>query len=260
MKRISVTCGAVAVIFVLSAAAYAHFGMIIPSDSMVMQDESRKIELQLSFSHPFEMVGMDMDRPKVFGVFTNDKIQDLLTGLMPAEVIGAAGWRMEYALNRPGAYLFFVEPAPYWEPAEDVFIVHHTKTVVAAFGDDKDWDAELGLETEIVPLSRPFGLYAGNVFQAVVKLKGKPVPHAQVEVEYYNRSKTVTAPSDYMIAQTIKADQNGVFTYAAPWAGWWGFAALNTADYKLIHEGEYKDVELGAVIWVRFHPAPAGAP
>jgi cobalt/nickel transport protein len=55
-----------------------------------------------------------------------------------------------------------------------------------------------------------------------------------------------------MVTQTIKADQNGVFVYAAPMAGWWGFAALNTADYTLKVDGQEKDVELGAVIWVRF--------
>jgi cobalt/nickel transport protein len=57
-----------------------------------------------------------------------------------------------------------------------------------------------------------------------------------------------------MICQTVKADENGVFTYAAPAPGWWGFAALNTADYRMDHEGEKKDVELGAVLWVKFHP------
>ena len=62
-----------------------------------------------------------------------------------------------------------------------------------------------------------------------------------------------TAPTAYMIAQTVKADGNGVFTYAAPVAGWWGFAALNAADFKLTHNGKKKDVELGAVIWVKFH-------
>jgi len=63
-----------------------------------------------------------------------------------------------------------------------------------------------------------------------------------------------TAPTDYMVTQTIKADSNGVFSYAAPKPGWWGFAALNTADYKLKADGEDKDVELGAVIWVKFEP------
>ncbi len=36
-------------------------------------------------------------------------------------------------------------------------------------------------------------------------------------------------------------------------AGWWGFAALNTSDEKLKYNGEEKDIEIGAVIWVEFH-------
>ena len=56
-----------------------------------------------------------------------------------------------------------------------------------------------------------------------------------------------------MVTQTIKADGNGVFTYAATKPGWRGFAALNEADFKLkTKSGEEKAVELGAVIWVHF--------
>jgi len=127
--------------------------------------------------------------------------------------------------------------------------VHYTKTVVTAFGDDEGWDEEIGLKTEIVPLSKPYGLYAGNVFQGIVKLDGKPVPFCEVEVEYYNEDGKAKAPTDYMVTQTIKTDVNGLFTYAAPKAGWWGFAALNTSEKKI----KGKDVELGAVLWVRFH-------
>jgi cobalt/nickel transport protein len=92
------------------------------------------------------------------------------------------------------------------------------------------------------------------VFQGIVKLNGKAVPYADVEVEYYNQEgRMLKAPTDYMATQSIKADPNGVFTYSAPWAGWWGFAALSEADFMLKHEGAEKPVELGAVIWVRFH-------
>jgi cobalt/nickel transport protein len=43
-----------------------------------------------------------------------------------------------------------------------------------------------------------------------------------------------------------------VFSYSTPSAGWWGFAALNTAPETVAFEGEEKAVELGAVIWVHF--------
>lgn len=254
MRSCKIASGLViALMIVTTVPAMAHFGMLIPSDTMVMQNDNRTVQVTLSFSHPMEMVGMNLEKPKIVGVLANGSQQDLLGHLHSAKVMDHMAWTVDYGIKRPGVYIFHMEPQPYWEPAEDCFIVHLTKTVVTAFGDDEGWDQELGLKTEIVPLAKPFGLYAGNVFQGIVKMDGKPVPYAEVEVEYYNQDKSAHAPTDYMVTQTIKADGNGVFTYATPTAGWWGFAALNPADYKIKHDGEDKDVELGAVIWVYFH-------
>ena len=252
MKRIAVALFFLLAVVLVSGPARAHFGMLIPSDNMVMQQDNRTVTLTLSFSHPFEGQGMILEKPKAFGVVFEGRPVNLLTRLQPARVMGQQAWQMDFAVKRPGIYTFYMEPQPYWEEAEDGFIVHYTKTVVAAFGDDENWDAEVGLKTEIVPLSKPFGLYAGNVFQGIVKLDGQPVPFAEVEIEFFNRDQKLQAPTDYMVTQTIKADGNGVFTYAAPWSGWWGFAALTTADYTIRHNGVEKPVELGAVIWVKF--------
>ena len=249
--------GSLLLIFViclgLALPAGAHFGMVIPSDSMVMPADNRKLSLQLSFSHPFEGAGMPLDRPAVFGVMARGQKQDLANSLKPTEVMGQAAWLADYVIKRPGVYAFYMQPQPYWEPAEDCYIVHYTKTVVVAFGDDEGWENDIGLKTEIVPLAKPFGLYAGNVFQGIVKLDGRAVPFAEVEVEYYNADGRAQAPTEYMITQTVRTDANGVFTYAAPRSGWWGFAALNAAEYQLEKDGQPKDVELGAVLWVRFH-------
>jgi cobalt/nickel transport protein len=252
MKKSSVI--PISMLFLLMAAAPArsHFGMVIPSDSMIMQEDSRTLKITLSFAHPFDRQGLELAKPKSFAVVTGGKMDNLLGKLEKTEVMAHTAWQASYAVKRPGVYVFYMEPEPYWEPAEDSFIIHYTKTVVAAFGDDEGWDAEIGLKTEIIPLAKPFGLYAGNVFQGIVKLDGNPVPFAEVEVEYYNMDRKYTAPTTYMITQTIRADPNGVFTYAAPVPGWWGFAALNKADFKLSHAGEKKNVELGAVIWVEF--------
>jgi cobalt/nickel transport protein len=161
-------------------------------------------------------------------------------------------WEAQFTVKRPGDYTFFVEPTPYWEPAEDSFIVHFTKVCVDALGMEVGWDEELGLETEIVPLTRPYGLWTGNAFTGIVKLQGEPVPFAEVEVEYYNEAGEVVPPADAYITQVVRADGNGVFSYAMPRAGWWGFAALNEASWTLGDpSGNEKPVELGAVYWVQ---------
>jgi len=242
---------------VMNTAA-AHFQMIIPSDDMVKQKESRKLNLDVLFWHPFEGIGMNMVKPAQFGVVNSGKTTDLLSNLKAVKKKDRAGdtmdaYVLDYSIRRPGDHIFFIEPKPYWEPAEESFIVHYTKVIVNAFGLEEGWDQEVGLKTEITPLTRPYGLYSGNVFQGIVKVKGEPVPFAEVEVEYYDEKGELSAEADPMITQVVKADKNGVFTYAMPKSGWWGFAALNEDDKTMRHEGKDYPVEIGAVLWVKTH-------
>lgn len=240
-----------ALMLALSGVASAHFGMVIPSASTVTDKKEAALSLDLSFSHPMEMQGMALARPKAVRVMVDGKSEEL-TGLKAKTILDHDGWTAAYAIRRPGVYQFVMEPEPYWEAAEDCYIVHYAKTYVAAFGEEEGWDEPAGLKTEIVPLTRPFGNYAGNVFRGQVLMDGKPVPGAEVEVEYYNRDHAYKAPNDYLVTQVVKADADGVFAYGVPFAGWWGFAALSTADQKMAHEGTPKDVELGAVLWAEF--------
>ncbi len=243
------------------SGADAHFGAIIPSDDIVTQEDSKTLSVEVKFIHPLEMHFMEMEKPKRFGVLFKGKSQDLLStlekaqGRSPDQQENFTFWKAQYAIKRPGDYTFFVEPAPYWEPAEDKFIVHFTKVCVNALGLEEGWDDPVGLEMEIVPMTRPYGFWTGNVFTGQVIHKGKPVPNAEVEVEYLNESpenkSVVKAPADPFVTQVVKADRNGVFTYAMPRAGWWGFAALKDAPWKLKKDGKPKDVEIGAVYWVR---------
>ena len=242
----------------LGGQAHAHFQMIIPADDMVKQDESRTLGLDLLFWHPFEGIGMDMVKPARFGVIAQGKDQDLLSSLKPTTTQDREGnkfstFAADYTFKRPGDHVFYVEPKPYWEPAEEAFIVHYTKVVVNGFGLEEGWDEEVGLKTEIVPLTRPYGLWTNNVFQGVVKVNGEPVPYSEVEVEYYAEASAIEPPADPMITQVVKADKNGVFTYAMPKAGWWGFAALNEDDKTMQHDGTDYPVEIGAVLWVHTH-------
>lgn len=251
MIRKIMTAGCVAVLlFSVANQAMAHFGMVIPSENIVTQ-QKRSVDITLSFSHPFEKVGMELDKPAQFYVARDGKRADLLATLKEKKVMDHKGWQTTYTIKRPGVYHFVMEPKPYWEPSEDVSIIHYTKTIVAAYGGDEGWDNEVGLPTEIVPLLRPFGNYVGNSFVGKVLMNGKPVPHADVEVEFYNRAGSLKAPSDHHITQLVKADKNGIFTFTCSQAGWWGFAALNEAEYTLKNpKGEAKGVELGAVLWI----------
>ena len=251
----------IAAFLMTATGSQAHFGTIVPSDDIVSQGDSKKIGIEVKFIHPMEGHYMKMEKPKQFGVMYDDRKSDLLATLEAAKAKSPdqdrefTFWKAAYRIKRPGDYTFYVEPTPYWEPAEDVFIVHYTKVCVNALGLEKGWDSPVGLETEIIPMTRPYGLWTNNLFTGQVLLHGKPVPNAEVEVEYLNESPgnptPVRPPSDPYLTQVVKTDANGVFSYAMPRAGWWGFAALNEADWKLQKDGIAKGVEIGAVYWVR---------
>ncbi len=251
MKMFSNVLTGLILVILITGTAFAHFGVIMPSEDIVEQKDSKKITLKIYFMHPFEQEWLNMEKPKIFGVMFNEEKTDLLNTLINKKVKGKNTWETQFTIKRPGDYIFYLEPQPYWEPAEDKFIAHYPKVVVQALGKEEGWDKEVGLPIEIVPLTRPYGIWAGNVFQGVVKLNGKPLAFADVEVEYFNESGKVKVPKEPYITQIIKTDANGVFTYAIPRAGWWGFAALQEASYKIRKDGKEYPVEIGGIIWIK---------
>ena len=255
-------CGLLLLVFcLLPLSGMAHFGAVIPADDIISADDSAVLAVTVKFLHPFEQHLMEMAKPKRFGVFRRGQLTDLSGDLVAVQGKSAdqdrefTYWRSDYHIQRPGDHTFFVEPQPYWEPAEDLFIVHYAKVCVNALGLEDSWDQPVGLETEILPLTRPYGLWTGNLFSGQVLLGGKPVPFAEIEVEYLNASPNnpslVAAPAAPYVTQVIKADANGVFHYAMPRAGWWGFSALSEAGWTLPKDGIEKAVEIGAVYWVQ---------
>jgi cobalt/nickel transport protein len=258
-KALAVAAAAVA----LSAApAFAHFQMIIPSDDMVTQEDDRTINLDVMFWHPIEGHGMNMAKPVKFGVMVRGKKTDLLGAMKPVKMKDRDGqmrdaFKVGYTVAKPGDHVFYVEPQPYWEPSEDHFIVHYTKVVVNGLGMEVGWDQPVGLKAEIVPLTRPYGIWKGNVFRGQVLVDGKPVPNPEVEVETYDPEYRIHPPTDSMITQVVHGDQNGVFAYGIPRAGWWGFAALTEGDKPMKHEGKDFPVEVGALIWVKAYDMDA---
>jgi cobalt/nickel transport protein len=235
--------------------ANGHFAMLIPSTDNVSIAGDKDISLMVQFTHPFEGGPlMQMDKPERFGVVMDGEVTDLLPTLKEVKIDGKSTWETAFRFKRPGDYCFFLVPKPYWEPAEDKFIVHVTKVIVDAFAAEEGWDEPIAqtadLPVEIVPLTRPYSLYEGNVFTGRVMRDNKPVPGAEVEVEWWGKGAT-KAPTDAHVTQVVKADADGVFSFATPKAGWWGFAALMEADEKIEKDGKEKTVELGAVIWVK---------
>ena len=231
--------------------AAAHFQEILPTTDRVGPDQPA-LELLLAFTHPMARgPAMPMARPERVAVATRAGVSELTDRLEPVTVDGAAAWRLGYQPAEPGILQFLVEPAPYWEPAEGKLIRQNAKVIVDAFDWGEGWDRPVGLPVEIVPLVQPFGLWTGNLFSGRVLADGEPLPGAEVEIEWANDGSVDPAGLG-TLTQVLKADPNGIFHYALPRAGWWGFAALTlAAEPGKAPDGQLVPVELGGVIWVQ---------
>ena len=263
MKKLMIALAG-ALVLAAAAPAAAHFQMVYTPDSAL--DAAETIDLKLVFTHPFEAGHtMDMGEPEAFFVVRKGKKKDLLSTLKPISWTSLSNsgkaYETSYKLRGMGDNVFCLVPSPYLEEKEDCYIQQITKTVVNTAGFPTDWDGEVGLPAEIVPLDKPYALWTGNVFRGIVKSDGKPVPYAEIEVEYLNHTPVmekncfakeagVEAPQDAFVTMTIKANVNGEFSFGIPRAGWWGFCALGVGPAT---EYEGKELSQDAVIWVQAH-------
>jgi cobalt/nickel transport protein len=92
LKVIKVLVFVTVFLFGLINSASAHFGMVIPSDDMVTQDDNKSISLTVQFIHPMEGDYMDMARPAQFGVLVQGKKVDLLNTLQEKKVNNCTTW------------------------------------------------------------------------------------------------------------------------------------------------------------------------
>jgi len=249
---------------IISSSAGAHFQMVYTPNTAL--EKAGTIELKHVFTHPFaDEHTMDMAGVEEFYVIHKDKKTDLASSLKPITFKGNAnsgkGFENSFKAQRMGDYIFVMTPKPYLEKNEDAYIQQITKTIINVAGAPTGWDSELNLKAEIVPLTKPYAIWEGGSFTGIVKSNGKPVPYAEVEVEYLNHDVNmkenkmgkakVTAPQDSFVTMGIKANKDGEFTFSIPKAGFWGFAALGVGPDK---EYEGKELSQDAVIWVEAKP------
>ncbi|WP_419769096.1 MAG: DUF4198 domain-containing protein [Candidatus Marinarcus sp.] len=231
---------------ILATVANAHFLTFISNHDVIENQKDSTLTFDISFIHPFEQSGMTMEKP--IGVYLDSTKTPI--PVTQTSKLDHKSWKGEYKVKRPGIYQFFVQPTPYFEPSEEKFISHVPKLIVSGYGLEEGWDKPLGLKYEIVPLVKPFGLYAGNIFSGVVLHNGKPAADTEVEVELYNEFG-LKAPSDAHVTQVVKTNANGEFSFVMNHKGWWGFAALIEEGELKYKDGKSYPIENGALIWVK---------
>lgn len=258
---------------VISAPALAHFQMLYTAESAL--PKAQPTEMAMVFSHPFSNgYPMDMGKPEEFYVIKDRGAEIPNKKIDLKKYLKQVTWTNSdkqsataYTASLPksvtrslGDYNFILVPEPYYEKAEDKYIKQYTRTMINVGGVPGAWDQPLEeLPVQIVPLDKPYANWVGGVFRGVVMAGGKPVPNAEIEIEYinhdpiidearFNPEGKINAPQDSFGTMSIRANALGEVTIGLPKEGWWGICALDLDDGET-YKG--KDLSVDAVLWVR---------
>ena len=259
-----------------SVQATAHFLLVYTPQTALIRGAD--LPFHLIFTHAFNGgPSMEMAKPKRFyfakqaAPDEKSEIVDLSSYLEPiqwqAEKGTVSAWRANIprsAIRSLGDYQIVVEPEPFHEDSEDIYIQQFSKVMINVGGVPGNWDETLGLPAEIAALNKPYANWTGSVFRGVVLGDGKPMPFTQVEVEYLNHDLDVTnnrfveeahieAPHPSLGAMVIKTDANGQFAFSLAKAGWWGFAALDIGPVKTFND---RPLSQDGVLWVQATDLP----
>jgi cobalt/nickel transport protein len=214
-----------------ASTVQAHYHILLPDRHSVKVGD--KVTLTYVFGHPFEHDLFDTEKPTKATLFSPDgKATDVLAALQKVETNGhgnkqIAAYQYVFQPEGRGDFTIVFESPPIWMADEKQFF-RDTARVTIHVETQKGWDARLGDATQfaVVPLTRPYGLRAGMVFQAsVYPGESSGVSH-QVEVERFNPQPPAALPPDEHITLSVKTDRNGTATSTLPDAGWWAMTAI----------------------------------
>ena len=244
------------------AGAYAHFHTFWPEDSPnCYAKRGTEIAFKYFWGHPYENIIFDAPTPNFYVVKPDGKkdnvsikkvqMKDEETGEM------RVAYEVKYKPMTLGDSYFCLEAPAIFVEEEELFWKDYVKEPIHVMA-EKGWDKPVGLEIEMVPLTRPYGIEEGFVFKGQALYKGKPLANAHVEIEQFNGFyvKGENLPTDQfgnenvpMITRIAKTDVNGYVIYTLDEPGWWMISVSHEGD-EMEHEGEKYPVEMRGGLWV----------
>jgi len=233
-------------------AIHAHYSMLLPHSASARPGQPTRIIFQ--WGHPFEHQLADASPPNsLIVLLPSGKKADLTKILEEVAVTGLEGksvraFQFRFTPEERGDFVLILHAPPIWIEEDHAF-VQDTVQVVLHVQAQKGWDASIGKGIEMTPLTRPYGLQPGMVFQARVAADGQALAGTVVEVERYNPSPPDHLPADEHITRTAKTDPTGIITVSLMEPGWWGLTAGRDRGEKE-HDGKTYPIRERVTLWV----------
>jgi uncharacterized GH25 family protein len=257
---VRVACSLVGWFWAVSFAS-AHYTMFLPETPSAKKDVP--VTLVYQWGHPFEHQLFDAAPALRLLVFSPDgNKQEVTKNLEQVKVVAAEGkaataYRLRFTPQQRGDYTFVLSTPPLWMEEDQEFLQDNVQVVLHVQA-QRSWDADTGMALKLVPLTRPYGLTPGSVFQARF-FAPESVAGKLVEVERYNSRPPLRLPADELITRTFKTDPNGIVTCTLPEAGWWCLTAQRPGPEQE-HQGKRYPTKQRATLWIFVDKNPAATP
>jgi uncharacterized GH25 family protein len=243
--------GALTILLGSALPAPAHYHMLLPQAAAVKRGEAVTVIYQ--WGHPYEHQLFDTAAPQSVAMIAPDGKRSDLTPTLekitePGEQKKVTAYRFQLTPNQRGDYLLIATAAPLWMEEDQEFFQDIVKVVLHVQA-QRGWEKPAGQAMELGPLTRPYGLQPGMVFQAQAFAEAKPLAGALVEIEHYNPAPPKRLPPDEHITRTARTDPNGVVTSTLTEPGWWALTAQRLQGQRA-HEGKNFPVRQRSTLWV----------
>lgn len=262
-----------AVVALSANVSSAHFTMLFPEKHTVQKGES--VTFTYQWGHPFEHQLFDAVAPQSLLVVAPDGKATSYPGdfLKKISVPGADGkkavaFQFSYKPEQRGDYVFWMQLPPVWMEEEEQYFQDNVKVVLHVQA-QKGWENVTGKGWEVQPLTRPYGLTPGMVFQArsyhppekiafmpmgggkdIERWREAPALGPLFEIERYHPTPPKELPADEFITRTARSDSNGVVTTTLTEPGWWALTALAEKPEKMKRNDKEYPVQRRTTLWV----------
>ncbi len=231
-------------------SAAGHFNMLLPQNASAKKGEALTITYQ--WGHPFEHQLFDAPKPRSLVVVGPDGKRVDWTDKLEKNALKVGGkeiatYQLSFTPGQRGDYLLVLKTPPIWLEEDGAFVEDTVKTVLHV-QTQRGWDGSAG-QFEFVPLTRPYGLSPGTVFQVEMPGRAHEDALSLVEIERYNRAPPKALPPEEQITRTVRLDRNGVATTTLPEAGWWCLTVSRPHGMRE-RDGKSHPVRQRSTFWV----------
>ena len=257
-------CVLMAWLVLFAGTAAAHFNMLLPQTASAKKGETLTITYQ--WGHPFEhelfeapqpqsliVLGPDGKRVELTDKFEKTTRSNRARSASKGNDKDVTAYQLRFTPQQRGDYVFVLRTPPIWMEEDGEFLQDTVKMVLHVQA-QKGWDAAAG-DFEFVPLTRPYGLRPGMVFQVEAAIRQGQERTADtrqrmmVEIERYNAAPPKKLPPDEHITRTVRLDVNGVATTTLTEPGWWCLTVGRRQGTRK-HEGKSYPLRQRTTFWV----------